>query len=169
MILNALASAGLWFVFFRSLQSIAYIAMWCAILLVMNIASVAAIRGSAVRLSPEQFPDLHARVAELARRLGLRRTPDVFLMQQDGALNAFATRFMRMHMVVLLSDLLEACGDNIAARDMIIGHELGHIRRPFARPMAADARLVRALSRIGLVTGARTHLRSIRLRRGGRP
>jgi hypothetical protein len=29
---------------------------------------------------------------------------------------------------VLLSDLLEACGDNAAARDMIIGHELGHIR-----------------------------------------
>jgi Peptidase family M48 len=29
---------------------------------------------------------------------------------------------------VLLSDLLEACGDNRAARDMIIGHELGHIR-----------------------------------------
>jgi len=128
LILNAVASAGLWFLLLRSLQSIAYIAMWCAILLVMNIAAVAAIRGSAVRLSPEQFPDLHARVADLARRLGLRRTPEVFLMQQDGALNAFATRFMRMHMVVLLSDLLEACGDNAAARDMIIGHELGHIR-----------------------------------------
>lgn len=43
-------------------------------------------------------------------------------------MNALAMRFIRMHMVVLLSDLLEACGDNAAARDMIIGHELGHIR-----------------------------------------
>jgi Zn-dependent protease with chaperone function len=128
LMLNAVASAGMWFLFFRSIQSIVYIAMSCAFLLLMNIASIAAIRGSAVRLSAEQFPDLHARVADLARRMGLRRTPDVFLMQQDGALNAFATRFMRMHMVVLLSDLLEACGDNAAARDMIIGHELGHIR-----------------------------------------
>jgi hypothetical protein len=49
-------------------------------------------------------------------------------MQQNGAMNAFAMRFLRTHMVVLLSDLLEACGDNAAARDMIIGHELGHIR-----------------------------------------
>jgi Zn-dependent protease with chaperone function len=128
LILNALASAGLWFVFLRSPQSIPYIAGWVAILSLMNLAFVTSIRGSAVRLGPEQFPELHARVVELAGRLGLRRTPDVYLMQQDGALNAFAMRFVRTHMVVLLSDLLEACGDNTAARDMIIGHELGHIR-----------------------------------------
>jgi len=30
-------------------------------------------------------------------------------------------------MVILYSDLLEACGDDESARDMIIGHELGHI------------------------------------------
>jgi Zn-dependent protease with chaperone function len=128
LILNALASAGLWFLFFRSIQSIASIGMSAAILVLMNIVSLTAIRGSAVRLGPEQFPELHARVEALARRMGLRRTPDVYLMQGNGALNAFATRFLRMHMVVLLSDLLEACSDHAAARDMIIGHELGHIR-----------------------------------------
>ena len=128
LILNALAAAGLWFLFFRSLPSLASIGMWAAIMGLMNIAFVTVIRGSAVRLGPEQFPELHARVEELSRRIGLRRTPDVYLMQQNGALNAFATRFLRLHMVVLLSDLLEACGDNLGARDMIIGHELGHIR-----------------------------------------
>jgi Zn-dependent protease with chaperone function len=128
LILNALASAGLWFLFFRSLQSVASIGFSAAILLVMNIAFVTVIRGSAVRLGPEQFPDLYGRVEELARRMGFRRTPAVYLMQRDGALNAFAMRFLRLHMIVLLSDLLEACGDNLAARDMIIGHELGHIR-----------------------------------------
>ena len=128
LILSALASAGLWFMFFRSIPSLASIGMWGAFMGLMNIAFVAVIRGSAVRLGPEQFPELHARVEELARRIGLRRTPDVYLMQQNGTLNAFATRFLRLHMVVLLSDLLEACGDNLAARDMIIGHELGHIR-----------------------------------------
>ena len=128
LILNALASAGLCFLFLRSFQSLPYVGVWAAILGLMQIALVTSIRGSAVRLGPDQFPELHARVEELARRLGLRRTPTVYLMQQDGALNAFAMRFVRTHMVVLLSDLLEACGDNAAARDMIIGHELGHIR-----------------------------------------
>ena len=128
LILNALASAGLWFLFLRSFQSSISIVMSGAIFALMNVAFVAVIRGSAVRLGPEQVPELHARVEELARRMGFRRAPAVYLMQQDGALNAFATRFLRLHMVVLLSDLLEACGDNAAARDMIIGHELGHIR-----------------------------------------
>lgn len=128
LILNALAAAGVWFLLFRSIQSASVFAVWLGVILLMNVAFVAAVRGSAVRLGPDQFPDLHARVQELAAGFGLRRTPDVYLMQQDGALNAFATRFLRTHMVVLLSDLLEACGDNAAARDMIIGHELGHIR-----------------------------------------
>lgn len=126
--LNALAAAGIWFLFLRSPQSLPFVGMWAAMLCLWHIVMVAAIRGSAIRLGPDQFPELHARVDQLARRFGLHRTPDVYLMQQDGALNAFATRFVRTHMIVLLSDLLEACGDNTAARDMIIGHELGHIR-----------------------------------------
>jgi Zn-dependent protease with chaperone function len=128
LVLNALASAGLWFLFFRSVASIAYIGASAVVLGLMNVAFITAIRGSAVRLGPDQFPELHARVVELARRIGLARVPEVYLMQQNGMRNAFATRFVRSHMIVLLSDLLEACGDNTAARDMIIGHELGHIR-----------------------------------------
>jgi Zn-dependent protease with chaperone function len=128
LILNGLASAGLWALFMRSPQALAYLAATFGFMALMNVAFVAYIRGSAVCLGPEQFGDLYARVCELARRMGLRRMPAVYLMQQDGALNAFAMRFLRSHMVVLLSDLLEACGDNRAAENMIIGHELGHIR-----------------------------------------
>jgi Zn-dependent protease with chaperone function len=101
---------------------------WAGILLLLNVAALTVVRGSAVRLGPDQFPDLYARVAELAARMELSRTPDAYLMQGNGALNAFATRFLRTHLVVLLSDLLEACGENQAAKAMVIGHELGHIR-----------------------------------------
>ena len=94
----------------------------------MHLGLIAQIRGSAIRLGPDQFPELYRRVEELASRMEFRRMPEVYLMQQDGAINAFATRFLRSHMVVLMADLLEACGSNDAARDMIIGHELGHIR-----------------------------------------
>jgi len=76
-------------------------------------------------LSPEQFRRCTREWPTWRADWACGRTPDVFLMQQDAALNAFATRFMRMHMVVLLSDLLDACGDNAAARDMIIGHDSG--------------------------------------------
>ena len=48
-------------------------------------------------------------------------------MQGGGVLNAFATRFIGSDIVVLYTDLIEACGDDEAARDMIIAHELGHL------------------------------------------
>lgn len=125
---NACVSGVMWVVMLTRPQTFGFVIVTIAIMLLMNVALVAQVRGSAIRVGPEQFPELYARVEELARRMGLRRTPEVYLRQEDGALNAFATRFLRAHFVVLLSDLLEACGDDRAARDMIIGHELGHIR-----------------------------------------
>ncbi len=127
--LNLIAATGLWIAFLRiSPRMLGWTLGFAGLMALMRIAMIAQIRGSAIRLGPEQFPDIYRRVEELARRMELRRMPEVYLMQQDGALNAFATRFMRSHMVVLFADLLEACGSNDAARDMIIGHELGHIR-----------------------------------------
>ncbi|HET9984372.1 MAG TPA: M48 family metallopeptidase [Longimicrobiales bacterium] len=111
-----------------SLVGLLYGALFGLFFFVMHAVFVAHIRGNGVRLSPEQFPELHERVQRLARRMGLEPLPDVYLMQAGGALNAFATKFLGSSLVVLYSDLLEACGENRAAADMIIGHELGHIR-----------------------------------------
>lgn len=87
---------------------------------------LAHLRGSAVRIGPDQLPKLFERVQELSRTVGLKQTPDVYVMQQGGVLNAFAWQVYRRTFVILNSDLLEACGDNEDARDFIIGHELGH-------------------------------------------
>lgn len=128
-LLNAIVAAGLWAAFIViSPQMLWWVFLIIFIIGLMHLGFITHVRGSAVRLGPDQFPELYSRVEELSRRIGLRRTPEVYLMQQDGAINAFATRFLRCHIVVLLADLLEACGGNRAARDMIIGHELGHIR-----------------------------------------
>jgi Zn-dependent protease with chaperone function len=86
------------------------------------------VRANGVRVGPEQFPEMHARVTEIARKIGLDPVPDTYIMQAGGALNALATKFLDSNMMVLYSDLLSACEGNAAARDMIIGHELGHIR-----------------------------------------
>lgn len=98
-----------------------------------HVGLIAHLRGSAVKLSEKQFPDIHARVVALARRIGLKKTPDVYLLQSGGVLNAFATRFGAANFVVLHSDLVKACGDNQEALDFIIAHELGHIHRGHLR------------------------------------
>jgi Zn-dependent protease with chaperone function len=95
----------------------------------VHLSLIAHIRGSSIKLGPQQMPHIHARVLELARRIGMERVPDVYLLQSGGVLNAFATRFMRARFVVLYSELVKACGDNTDALDFIIAHELGHIHR----------------------------------------
>jgi len=111
-----------------SVVGLVYALALAAFFFVAHAAFMTHIRGSAVRLGPEQLPVLHRRVEELAHRIGMQKIPDAYLMQAGGVLNAFATRFLGRQSIVLYSELLDACGDNDAARDMIIAHELGHLK-----------------------------------------
>jgi Zn-dependent protease with chaperone function len=126
--LAALISAGLWLLLTISVIGLVYAGFFAIFFAMLHLAFITHVRGSAVRLGPDQFPELHGVVERLARRMGMTEVPATYLMQAGGTLNAFATRFLRSHIIVLYSDLLEACGENTAARDMIIAHELGHIK-----------------------------------------
>jgi Zn-dependent protease with chaperone function len=105
-----------------------YVLMLALFYFVLRVALITRVRGSGARLGPEQFPELHERVQAIAGRLGMKRVPAAYLMQEGGALNAFAARFIGRSIIVLYSDLMEACGDSAGARDMIIAHELAHVR-----------------------------------------
>lgn len=120
-------SAVLWLLLTLSVVGLVYALSIALFFFVVHLSFIVHVRGNSVRIGADQFPALHQRIGDIARKIGMKKAPAAYLMQGGGALNAFATRFARSHMIVLLSDLLEACGDNTAARDMIIGHELGHI------------------------------------------
>lgn len=132
-----LAAAVVWLILVVSIIGIAYAALIGLFVFASHLALIAHLRGSAVKLGPQQFPDLHRRVLELARQVGLREAPDAYIAQEGGALNAFATRFFSRSFIVLYSDLLEACADNTEARDFIIAHELGHLKAGHLRWQAA--------------------------------
>jgi Zn-dependent protease with chaperone function len=116
----------IWGVLTISVFGVLYAAFLGIFFFFSHLVFVTYLRGSAVKLGPTQFPELYARVAELSRRAGMESPPETYIQSAGGALNAFATKFFRSRIVVLYSDLLEACGDDLAARDMVIGHELGH-------------------------------------------
>jgi Zn-dependent protease with chaperone function len=92
-------------------------------------AFISYLRGHAAHITAEQFPDLHQRIREAAARLGVEPVPDAYLLHGNGAFNAFATRFLGRHFIVLLSDVVDALESEPGALDFYIGHELGHIRR----------------------------------------
>src|SRR5215212_11593396 len=86
-------------------------------------------RGSAVRLSRRQFPDIYAVKDDFARRLELQRDPEIYLMSGNGALNAFAASTLGYDFVVIHSELFSNTYENNKdALAFIIGHELGHLR-----------------------------------------
>src|SRR5215469_4476867 len=61
-------------------------------LLVVRQVQRASIRGTALRLSRTQFPDLYASVDEFAAALSVKPTPAVYLSNGNGTLNAFAAQ-----------------------------------------------------------------------------
>lgn len=87
------------------------------------------VRGNALRVGPEQFPDLHRLFQQSCQRLGVQQPPELYLCQADGMLNALAVRFMRRNYVVLLSNIVDALKDRPEAIKFYMGHELAHIQR----------------------------------------
>ncbi len=88
------------------------------------------IKGNAIKVNKDQFPDIYNVVVNQSNLLGLKNVPKIFIMQSGGALNAFAARFMGNNYVVLYSEIVESAYEqdkNIL--EFIIGHELGHIKR----------------------------------------
>lgn len=105
-----------------------YIPIAYVVYLFIHSALIAYIKGNAVEITSEQFPDLHARIQKACAKLNMP-VPSGYLMNGNGAYNAFATRFMRHHYIVLLSDVVDAFEGHESALDFYIGHELGHVHR----------------------------------------
>jgi Zn-dependent protease with chaperone function len=98
-------------------------------LIVVRETQRAATRGTAVQLSPRQYPDLYATADDFAHRLGLRRRPQIFLANGNGTLNAFAAQATGHDYVVLSNELfVNLYRENKEGLRFILGHELGHIR-----------------------------------------
>ena len=97
--------------------------------LFIHSAYVSHIRGTGVRISQEQFPDLYAQVEGACKKLGMATVPDAYLLNSNGVLNALATRFLWRNFLVLYADIVNALDERPGAVSFYIGHELGHIRR----------------------------------------
>lgn len=89
---------------------------------------IAHIKGNGVELSEAQFPDLHAQFAACCDRLQIKTRPQAYILNGNGGLNAFATKFLGTQYVVLMSDVVDAMDKHADGVRFYIGHELGHLR-----------------------------------------
>jgi len=91
-------------------------------------ALIAHIKGNGVELSESQFPDLYKQFASCCDQLNINIRPQVYILNGDGGLNAFATKFLGTQYVVLMSDVVDAMNEHTDGVQFYIGHELGHLR-----------------------------------------
>ncbi|MES2017816.1 MAG: M48 family metalloprotease [Pseudomonadota bacterium] len=89
---------------------------------------IAHIKGNGVELSERQFPELFAQFAACCDRLEIKNRPEVYILNGNGGLNAFATKFLGTQFVVLFSDVVDAMDEHPDGVRFYIGHELGHLR-----------------------------------------
>ncbi len=91
-------------------------------------ALIAYIKGNGVELSEAQFPDLYAQFAGCCDTLQISKRPQAFVLNGNGGLNAFATKFLGTQYVVLYSNVVDAMSQHTDGVRFYIGHELGHLR-----------------------------------------
>ena len=87
---------------------------------------IAWLRGTGVRLSDEQFPELYLQYLQCCKKLNLVDPPEAYILQGDGIMNAFATRFLGRNFVIVLSDTVDAMRSQPDGINFYFGHELGH-------------------------------------------
>jgi Zn-dependent protease with chaperone function/Tfp pilus assembly major pilin PilA len=105
-----------------------FLGIGALVYLFAHSALIAHVKGNGVELSPEQFPDLHALYTECCKRLDIAHPPQAYILNGNGVLNAFATKFLRDRYIVLTSDIADAMQGNPEGLRFYVGHELGHLR-----------------------------------------
>ncbi|NRR33461.1 pilin [Oxalobacteraceae bacterium] len=96
-------------------------------------ALISYLKGTAVHVTGQQFPDLKARIDACSARLGVEPVPHAYLLQQGGGPNAFTTRFLGRHFIVLQADVVDALEERPDAINFYIGHQIGQIARQYLR------------------------------------
>lgn len=89
---------------------------------------ISQLKGSGVKISENQYPDLYEKLVRGCNKVGLDEIPEAYLLR-TGFFNALATKFLGRHFVVLFTDVVDALESQTSAIDFYIGHELGHIHR----------------------------------------
>jgi Zn-dependent protease with chaperone function len=116
--------------FFISIVGIFYILLAFFITVVLHGLAIGQIQSNAVKVTKKQFPDIYSRAEKISREMGLPVVPDIYITQEGGVLNAFATSFFGRKFIVLYADIVEITKEgHVKELDFIIAHELAHIKR----------------------------------------
>jgi Zn-dependent protease with chaperone function/Tfp pilus assembly major pilin PilA len=116
-----------------------YIALFGLIYLFAQSGFISHIKGTGVKVSSVQYPDIFAQLEQSCQKIGLTPVPACYVLRMN-TFNALATRFLGRSFVVLFAEVVDTLRDHPEALAFYLGHELGHLKRkhmqwhPFLMP-----------------------------------
>ena len=87
-------------------------------------------RLNAVRLGEDQFGEVYKIACSYAKTLGLKRVPRIYVKQNGGVINAFASYFFFKNYILINSDIFDVAylkNKDKDALSFVIAHEMAHI------------------------------------------
>lgn len=89
--------------------------------------TMARLRGSSLRVGPQQLPQLWRCAEQYAQRLGMKTTPEVYIVESS-SLNAFAMKVGSRHVITIIDDVVWGClqSGNTQGIAFILAHEMAH-------------------------------------------
>lgn len=96
---------------------------------VMRFYQAARAAANAIQVGPDQFADLHARCLQLAQRMGLQSVPQLYVINGNGVVNAYALSCNRRRKyIVVHAEIAHLLDSDPATVDFVLAHELAHHR-----------------------------------------
>jgi Zn-dependent protease with chaperone function len=127
--LGAIIGGTLWIGLIWLIILFIWVAIPIAVFLwISNQFLKASLLGNSVKVSKDQYPEIYKIVEEQSRILNLRKIPEVFVVNSQGAVNALAIKLLKDKYIILFSELIDTllAYGSINELSSIIGHELGH-------------------------------------------
>lgn len=111
------------------LTFIIYFLMIVLFIFFQKILLVAYMKGNGICVSENQFPEVYKEYKVMVEKLGIKKEPQLFILQQGGLLNAFAIRFSGRNYIAIYSDVFSVLTSDLDTLKFVIGHELAHVKR----------------------------------------
>ncbi|MDP5211426.1 M48 family metallopeptidase [Pseudoalteromonas tunicata] len=109
-----------------------FVAIWFIpfVALFLWVASMffkASLYGNAVKVSDNQFKELHKIKVDLSNQMNIKNDPEFFIFNAEGAMNALAVKFLSTKYILLFSSLIDLLDtEDKQQLKAILAHELAH-------------------------------------------
>lgn len=90
----------------------------------------ASVKAASLKITQNNFPEIYSLIHSYAYRLGMKRVPEAYIVQQNGMLNAFSSFIFGRQYILINTEIFEVAyreHKDMNALAFIIAHEISHI------------------------------------------